>query len=130
VHKVDALPGEMMERVETRFLGAPVELIDPIGDQLLQPFQIGALLPADTGDLVRPSRAAQAGAEVVEGFVRDVNVKAFHRWLSVEDCNNRLSPSADLSLPACLAFGFQPRCDFRALTAEDAESALAEMRSA
>src|SRR5262249_58157720 len=79
VHKMDALPLEMMEGVKPRLPGAPIELIfiGPIGDEALQPLQLSSLLPADAGHLVWPSRTPQSRAEVVKGFIRDVNAKWF-----------------------------------------------------
>ena len=78
VHKVDALPGEVMERIESRFPRTPVELIGPIRDEVSQPVQLSALLPAYTGYLVWPSRAVQPSSQIVKRFICDLNLKRFH----------------------------------------------------
>src|SRR5439155_11032553 len=77
-HEVDVLPGEVVEGVESRFPGRPIELIGPIRDKVPQPFQLSALFPANAGYLVWPSRAAQPCPQIVKHFIRDVNLKRFH----------------------------------------------------
>src|SRR5205823_3807163 len=77
-HEVDALPSEVVERVESRFPGTPVELIGPIGDKVPQPFQLSALFPANAGHLVWPSRTAQPSPQIVKRFIRDMDLKRFH----------------------------------------------------
>ncbi len=78
IDKVDALPGEVVERVELPFPGTPVELIGPVGNEAPQPVQLGALFPAYAGYLVGPSCVAQACPQIVEHLIRDVNPKWFH----------------------------------------------------
>src|SRR5258708_5317635 len=58
-HKVDVLPSKVVEPVESRLPGSPVERIGPIRDEVPQPFQLSALFPAYAGHLVWPSRTAQ-----------------------------------------------------------------------
>jgi hypothetical protein len=84
VHEVDALPNEVIERIELPLPGAPVELIGPVGHEPPQPFQLGALFPAYAGHLVGPSRTTQPHPQVVEHLVRDMNPKPLHTtpcWL-------------------------------------------------
>ena len=78
VYEVDAIPNEVLESVEPPFPGTPVELIRPVGHEALQPVQLGALLPAYAGYLVRPSRMAQPCPQIVEHLIRDMNSKRFH----------------------------------------------------
>src|SRR5207247_1416902 len=65
-HEVDVLPSEVVERVESRLPGAPVELIGPIRDKAPEPVQLSALFPAYAGYLVWPSRTAQPYPQIVK----------------------------------------------------------------
>ena len=78
MHEVDALPGEVVERVEPPLPGTPVELIGPVGYMALQPVQLGALFPPYARYLVGPSRTAQPYPQIVEHVIRDMNPKWFH----------------------------------------------------
>src|SRR5205823_4224284 len=76
-HEVDVLPSKVVERVESRLPGTPVELIGPIRDKVPEPVQLSALFPANAWYLVWPSRAAQPCPQIVKRFVRDMNLKRF-----------------------------------------------------
>ena len=78
MHEVDALPGEVVERVELPLPGTPVELMGPVGNEALQPVQFGALFPPYARYLVGPSCVAQPCPQIVEHLIRDVNPKRFH----------------------------------------------------
>jgi hypothetical protein len=75
---VDAVPCELVERVELPLPGTPVELMRPVGHEAPQPVQLGALLPAYAGHLIGPSRTAQPYPQIVEYPIRDMNPKRFH----------------------------------------------------
>ena len=94
VHEVNALPFEVIESVQPLLPGAPVEIVGPVGEELLQPFQFGALFPTDAGHLIWPSRIAQPRPQIVEHLVGDVNSKWFHQdsfWSSCQ-ANVKLIP--------------------------------------
>jgi hypothetical protein len=78
MHEVDAFPDEVVERVEFPLPGTPVELMNPVGNEVSQPVQFGALFPAYAGYLVGPSCMVQPRPQIVEHFIRDVNPKRFH----------------------------------------------------
>jgi len=81
VHEVDAVPCELVERVELALPSTPVELMRPVGHEAPQPVQLGALLPAYAGHLIGPSRMAQPYPQIVEYLIRDMNPKRFHYTL-------------------------------------------------
>ena len=87
VHEVDALPGEVVERVELPLPGTPVELMGPAGNEAAQPVQFGALFPSYAGYLVGPSCMMQPCPQIVEHLIRNMNPKRFHY-------NNSLSATA------------------------------------
>src|SRR6266852_925425 len=64
--QVDAVdPGlELRPGVEDGFLPAPVVLVRPVGDQLLEVSEVGAVVPAGAGDLVRPACPLETVLEV------------------------------------------------------------------
>ena len=73
---------DVVERVEPRLLRPPVEVVAPVAKQLVEVREVGALVPADAGDLVGEARAYQALMEVVENLVRDCEERGrlrFHR---------------------------------------------------
>jgi len=78
VHEVNAVPNELVERIELALSSTPVELIGPVGHEALQPFQLCALSPAYAGYLVGPSCMAQPCPQIIEHLIRDVNPKWFH----------------------------------------------------
>src|SRR5436853_3458374 len=45
MHEVDALKAKVVERVELPLPGSPVELMRPVGHEVLQPVQLGTLFP-------------------------------------------------------------------------------------
>src|SRR5262249_10652220 len=91
--EMDAFPDEVIESVEPLLPRAPVELIGPIGDDVLQPLPLGALFPLDAGDLVGPSGTAQALAQIVEDLILDMNAK----WFQHEDSSaaRSIAPPSD-----------------------------------
>src|SRR5215472_2484667 len=78
VHEMDAVPNELVERVELAFPGTPVELIGPVGCEVPQPVQLSALPPAYAAYLLGPSCMAQPCAQVVEYLIRNMNPKRLH----------------------------------------------------
>jgi hypothetical protein len=77
VQEVDALAVDLgdrrRERVEARLLGAPVEPVLPVREQRLEVAALGAHLPADAVELVREAGIREAGVQVVEDVLRDVD---------------------------------------------------------
>jgi hypothetical protein len=75
VDEVDALAvddgAELIEGVEPRLLGAPVEGVAPVGDQLPRVGEVGPELPAGAGDLVREAGGVEAPVQILEVFVRN-----------------------------------------------------------
>ena len=69
----DAIHGgaEVGKRIDRPLLRPPVEAGSPILNQISHGCQVGAVFPARCGDLVRPARASQAVAQVVEHRRRD-----------------------------------------------------------
>jgi hypothetical protein len=65
------------EAIEGCFLGAPVEVLTPVGDQVFEVSQIGAAGPACIGNLVRPEGTFQAGAQIRKDVLADMNTKGF-----------------------------------------------------
>jgi hypothetical protein len=78
VYKVNALPGKVIQRVEPPLPGTPVELVSPVRNQVSQSLQLRALLPGNTGNLVRPSRLPQPCPQIVKHLIRDINPTRFH----------------------------------------------------
>ena len=93
MHKVNPLPGEVMERVEPSLPGTPVELIGPVGNEASKPVQLGALFPAYAWNLVGPSGMAQPCPQIVEHLIRDMNPKGFQSNTSLL-ASGRDRPSA------------------------------------
>src|SRR5690242_2735942 len=85
---MDAVPSEVVERVELALPGAPVELMGPVGHEAPQPVQRSALSPAYAGYLVGPSCVAQPCPQIVEHVVCNMNPKRLH-------CNTPLAWLAD-----------------------------------
>jgi hypothetical protein len=65
----------MIESVKSLLPGPPVEIIDPVGDEFLQPAQLRTLFPSDAWNLIRPSGVLQPGPQIVEHFIPNVNSK-------------------------------------------------------
>ena len=63
---------ELLERVELRLLGAPVEAVAPVLDERAQIVQVRAVGPLGAGNLVRPAGAREPAAQVVQNLVGDV----------------------------------------------------------
>ena len=78
MHEVDALPDEVVERVELPLPGTPVELMGPVGNEAPQPVEFGALFPPYAGYLVGRLGMVQPCPQIVEHLIRDVNPKRFH----------------------------------------------------
>src|SRR5215472_1890425 len=78
VHKMDAVPSELVEGVELALPGMPVELTGPVGREAPQPVQLSSLSPAYAGYLVGPSCMAQPCPQVVEHLVCNMNPKRLH----------------------------------------------------
>ena len=78
MHEVDAVPSELVERVELALPSAPVKLIGPVGHEAPQPVQLSALSPAYAGYLVWPSCIAQPCPQIIEHFVCNMNPKRLH----------------------------------------------------
>ena len=78
VHEVDAVPNELIERIELALPNTPVELIGPVGHEVLQPIQLSALSPAYAGYLVGPSCMAQPRSQLVKHLVCNLNPKRLH----------------------------------------------------
>ena len=64
---------ELRELVDGLLLGPPVEAVPPVGHELLQVAEIGAVLPRPgrAGDLVGPPHPGEPGGQVVEDVVAD-----------------------------------------------------------
>ena len=98
-HKMNALRREVIELVEFPFPSTPVEIVRPISNQASQPLQLGALLPADARNLVRPSRVTKPCPKIVEHVIRDMNLKRFHttpfgpRPATISGLSSRSSPT-------------------------------------
>jgi hypothetical protein len=75
---MDVFPGEVVERIEFPFPGPPIEPISPVGYEMPQPVLLGALFPADTGQLIGPSGLAKPHPQIVEDLIRNVNLKRLH----------------------------------------------------
>jgi hypothetical protein len=79
VDEVDVLAvdlrGEVVELVEPCLTGTPVVGVVPVRDQLPQEAQLGPVVPARVGDLLREPRAREALPEVVEDILGDVDVE-------------------------------------------------------
>ena len=79
VHEVDALTvdggRELVEGVDPRLLGPPVEMVDPVRHQLPEVGQIGALIPVRPVDGVRVPGAAESVTQVVEGGLGHVDAE-------------------------------------------------------
>jgi hypothetical protein len=58
IDEMNALAHKVVESIEPAFPGTPVELIGPVRDEALQPFELSALLPPYAGDLVGPPGTA------------------------------------------------------------------------
>ena len=78
VHEMDAVPNELVERVELALQGTPVELIGPVEREAPQPVQLSALSPAYAKYLLGPSCMAQPCPQVVEHLVCNMNPKRLH----------------------------------------------------
>src|SRR5260221_12948286 len=84
VHEVDALPSELLERVELALPSTPVKLIGPVGHEAPQPVQLSALTPANARYLTRPSCIAQPCPQIVEHLVGNMNPKWLHYHKSLQ----------------------------------------------
>jgi hypothetical protein len=75
VDEVDPEPvelgAEVVEAVELALGGARVEAVGPVVEQHAQVAQLRALLPADSGQLVRPAGGADPAQQVVEDLLGD-----------------------------------------------------------
>ena|SRR5438552_2710007 len=72
---------EVAERIQYRFLTAPVELLLPIRDQLAQIQTIGPLAPASATEISRPSSARKPVFEIDEIGFGGCDLK----WFDVHD---------------------------------------------
>ena len=61
---------ELVELVQSSFLGPPIELVAPVVDELLQIRQIGAVVPPGVRDLVWKADRLQPSLQVGEDAVR------------------------------------------------------------
>jgi hypothetical protein len=73
----------MMKRREFLHLHLPVELVSPIGANLLEKPKIEPILPAGIGDRVRPTGSVQASAKIVDRLLRERDRKRFQRHRSL-----------------------------------------------
>ena len=81
VEAVDA-GRELVELVETLLGGSPVELLAPVGDELLEIRQVRAVIPVRAGDLSGKSRARQALLQIGKDGIFDVNLERDDRFLA------------------------------------------------
>jgi hypothetical protein len=74
VHEVDPKPVDLSavvpEPIELRLLPAPVEF-GPAREQRAQVLDVGPVLPARAGDVIRPARPCDALAQIGEDFLID-----------------------------------------------------------
>ncbi len=91
VHEVDRLAvdarAEVFELVESGLLRAPVVLVAPVVDQLVQVVHRDAVVPARVVDAVREAGPREPGAQIVEDRVVDTDPERFDR------CVHRVGPS-------------------------------------
>jgi hypothetical protein len=83
VEEVDPLPvdlgDELGHGVQAGLGRPPVVPVAPVVEQLDEVVALGALVPADAGDLVRQPGAVEPQVQVVEDRVRDGDGEGFHR---------------------------------------------------
>src|SRR5262245_35160313 len=75
--------GELVELVEPPLGGAPVELLPPVGDELLHVREVRPVVPARSGDLTRVARAGQPLLQVHQHGVGHADLEWNHRLLAV-----------------------------------------------
>ena len=66
---------ELIERVETALLCAPVEPVMPVHDQLLQISEVHPIGPARTRQLVREARSRKPVLQIRQDGILDVDLE-------------------------------------------------------
>jgi hypothetical protein len=83
VQEVDALTGGLGDGgagvVELGLEAAPVVAVRPVAHDRTKELLVGAVVPSCVVERCRPTRAFDAGAQVVELLVRDVDREPLHR---------------------------------------------------
>ena len=99
---------EVGKSVELGFLAAPVVGMLPVMDKLLQIGQVGAIAPARTGQRIGPARHGEAGLQIIQDILGDVDGKGLggHHFLHfVLPCHKAvLASSRTLICPADLEY--------------------------
>ena len=70
---------EVGEAVDQRLLLSPVEVVLPVLDQLLDVVHVGAVLPPDARQFVRPAGTLQPPLQVIQHRIRNFNLERLHR---------------------------------------------------
>ena len=66
---------ELIEFVQLALLCAPVEPVAPVGDERLQIGEVGAVVPAGSGNLIRKAGAGEPRLEIAQRLVRNLNLE-------------------------------------------------------
>ena len=69
---------EVVEGIDSLFLGSPIKLRGPIVHQLLDIIQVGPVVPLGAWDFAGPACSGQTLAQVLQGGFRYVDLKRLH----------------------------------------------------
>src|SRR5690606_16389457 len=108
VREVHVLPvdlgAELRERVEPVLLGPPVEPIPPVFGEFAQVAGVYAVVPADSGQGVRPPAAVDPPVQLVDVVLRDPDTEPLDRFAHGAEGRSDRGPFVSAFPPAVRSF--------------------------